>query len=626
MNDPLYVDENIIDITGQHWGFYSGGYEGDNAVSTGEFREEYTRHLPDRSHRAYEEVFATWVPGDNLGTDVRYYVNHGGGQFEAIVNQQLAPPDSVPDDPFAWQSLGVWDGVADVRIIAPPSQPYQRICADAVLLRGVDPIYDLLTDSNNDGFITAEDDPGEGRADPGESAGPGRIVAIGSSQLTEVRLDAAMVDAAVAEEYNWTAYLIASGGASHIAVWDDQHQTIDVTDEGGQEGAWYNRVASWQVTRGQPLDMTVWVEGLSAGTTTLELRLFCGPPAYPHYPPWTDKTKFTIVDPPTINIVPIDTATKELNPNSPCPDDPAMFLLTRTGSLLKDITVHLQYSASSTADPEDYSVNGAIGTESVVIPAGRSDVAVRLQALHDDMVADPDYDPETAIVDLAASPDGSYVVGQLASQTSYLYDTSDWAGATENPQRKAFPEYLHVHHTPPTFGAGYTVVIVMGGALDGAGSERTLWAGQTYEAFVNPPYVYNDLKNAYELVDVIQGFPLDSISRLVLGGHGTSTGHVGLQPTNNNTEIPEGYGNINDQTISADFLGPEGIVAIQQRLQPSAIVDIQSCGGSDGRSGAVRLANTLNRIVRYAWGRVSQWNQLKPDPNYIEGFGFTTAK
>jgi hypothetical protein len=109
VNDPLYVDENIIDITGHHWGFYSGGYDGDHAVSTGEYREAYQWPVPGASHRAYEEVFVTWVPRGDLGTDVRYYVDHGGGPYERIVNQQNQPPGSVPDDPFAWGIPGTHD-------------------------------------------------------------------------------------------------------------------------------------------------------------------------------------------------------------------------------------------------------------------------------------------------------------------------------------------------------------------------------------------------------------------------------------------------------------------------------------------------------------------------------------
>ena len=358
------------------------------------------------------------------------------------------------------------------------------------------------------------------------------------------------------------------------------------------------------------MDTSVWVKGLAEGMARLEFTVASHSVGRDYA--WTDKVKFTVVDPPTIEIVAVDPDTKELNPNELCRDDPAMFLLTRTGSLLKDITVHLQYSG--TADPEDYYVNGAIATESVVIPAGRSDVAVRLQALHDDMTADPDYDPETAIVEIVAPPDGSYVVGAFSSQTSDLYDTSDWDGATENPQRKPFPEYLFVHHTPPTSGCFYTVVIVMGGALDGAGNERDLWARQTYDAFPSGTYVYNDCKNVFDFADVLLSFPENSITRLVLGGHGTSNAHVGLQPTNNNTVIPPGYGDINDATIAdLGLLDPDIIPAIEERLEASAIVDIQSCGNGMNADGAKNLYNTLQRQVRYAVGSVDDWN-TKPKP------------
>jgi len=284
VNDPLYVDEKIIDITGHHWGFYSGGYDGDHAVSTGEYREAYTWPFDDMWHRAYEEVFVTWVPGGGLGTGVEYYVNHGGGEFEAIVNQQDSPAGSVPDDPLAWQSLGVWDGVVDVRIIAPllPSQPYEHVCADAVLLRGVDPICDLLTDSNNDGSITAEDDPIEGDPIGGLSAGPGRIVAIGSSTRTEVKLHAAAVDAVLSEPQDWWAQLRFPSG---LKVWENPVGAPELTTNTTRE-----------ITANAPWDTSVWIEGVTAGTASLQLELFSHPgdPEEERSYCWKDAVKFTV--------------------------------------------------------------------------------------------------------------------------------------------------------------------------------------------------------------------------------------------------------------------------------------------------------------------------------------------
>jgi hypothetical protein len=59
---------------------------------------------------------------------------------------------------------------------------------------------------------------------------------------------------------------------SNIRVWatpDKQGTPLDITN-GGQY--WWESVKSWDITTA-PLDTTVWVEGISAGTTRLELRV-----------------------------------------------------------------------------------------------------------------------------------------------------------------------------------------------------------------------------------------------------------------------------------------------------------------------------------------------------------------
>jgi len=291
-NDPMYVDGSPQGQ--QYWNYFTdGGYGDTYAVSaTEQYRPYYSWGAAGATYPPYQEVFVTWVPQGDLGTAVPYNVHHAEGQSDAItVNQQVAPAGIVPDDPLPWQSLGVYEAAASVEVNGHNPSPYPRTCVDAVLLRGIDPICDLLTDSNNDGSITPEDDPGED-----QYAGPGRILAIGSSQLAEVKLDARAVDAILSEPQQWDAYLLTTDW-DNIRVWydPDRQNEVDVFNEGGD---YREHVFHWNITQQGPLDMSVWVEGLAGDLARLQLILVSRPGVDPYKRDygWTDTVKFTSVE------------------------------------------------------------------------------------------------------------------------------------------------------------------------------------------------------------------------------------------------------------------------------------------------------------------------------------------
>ena len=263
--------------------------------------------------------------GWNRRRDVEYYVNHRGDADMTSADQTQAPPDDFPDDPLAWKKLGgseyvryVYDGVTSVET-DPWRYDYEQppdirtTCIDAVLVHHVLPLCDIDTDSNNNGSITDEDDPVE-NAD----AGPGRIVPVGSSQLTEVHLSAAPVDAVLAMPQDWRACLWSPSGGGHIRIWDtpDKQHELHFPTAGAD---WWNDEMTptdtcWAITTANPLDMTVWVEGISTGTTQLELAVASfDPGAQPNAQPrkygmvgWFDRTKYEILGRPDMDVYMID--------------------------------------------------------------------------------------------------------------------------------------------------------------------------------------------------------------------------------------------------------------------------------------------------------------------------------
>jgi len=271
----------------------------------------------------YQEIFVTWVPGTALASNVEYYVDHRGGRSDPITGDQKSPPpDTFPDDPFAWKRLSggeteryVWDGVTDVethpwRYAGQVPPDIRKTCVDAVLVHHVLPLCDIDTDSrNDDGVIDDLDDPAENA-----EAGPGRIVPVGSSQLTEVHLQAAPVDAVLAMPQDWRACLWGPEGGSNIRIWDtpDKQHELHFPTAGAD---WWNDEMTptdtcWAITTANPLDMTVWVEGISTGTTQLELAVASfDRGAQPNADPrkygmvgWTDTVKMKESDPPNVDL------------------------------------------------------------------------------------------------------------------------------------------------------------------------------------------------------------------------------------------------------------------------------------------------------------------------------------
>jgi hypothetical protein len=163
----------------------------------------------------------------------------------------------------------------------------------------------------------------------------------------------------------------------------------------------------------------------------------------------------------------------------------------------------------------------------------------------------------------------------------------------------------------PATAANATVVIVTGGA-----SERTRWSSEARQYYGVGAYIYNDVYNAQQLADKIALFPNGSIHKLVIGGHGTGFGRVGVQPTNNDTYAPAGAGAIDNTTIDAAMAA-----TISARIANDGWVEIQSCGGNEGsrindipEAGGKALANKLHRWVRFAVGTVGTWDTLRSGP------------
>ena len=154
--------------------------------------------------------------------------------------------------------------------------PFRQTCIDAVLFRGLDPVCDIDTDSNNDGSIDAEDDPGEN-----SDAGPGRIVTVGSPELAEVTLRAG-VDAAMASAYDWRLCLYGGEGLEVYSTPDGQGGALDIP-EGGE---WLSDDASWDITDyrpDSPLEIDFYVDGETEGTTCLEASLVAFQKTSPKY-------------------------------------------------------------------------------------------------------------------------------------------------------------------------------------------------------------------------------------------------------------------------------------------------------------------------------------------------------
>jgi hypothetical protein len=159
----------------------------------------------------------------------------------------------------------------------------------------------------------------------------------------------------------------------------------------------------------------------------------------------------------------------------------------------------------------------------------------------------------------------------------------------------------------------------MGGAADsyvfglfGGGSERDLFTREARDAFPGA-WIYNDVTEATGFADVVAAFPAGSVSQLVIGGHGTWDYRVGVQPTNNNTEVPSGYDYLDSWTLPD--LPQAKMEGIQAAMAPGALVQIYACGGENiepRKQAGQALANLFRSHVRYAVGSVIGWNAGTP--------------
>lgn len=327
---------------------------------------------------------------------------------------------------------------------------------------------------------------------------------------------------------------------------------------------------------------------------------------------------------PYVEIVPIDTAASELSPNELIDEDYATFLITRSECRDHDIAVRLQFSG---ADREDYELRalGSVISDTVPMPAGYEYVEVTFIALHDDMTEPGGY--EMALIEIAPATDGSYAVGASYSEVFTLADTSTWRNVQTNGQTKPFPPFTASHPDAPTSGSGYTVVIVGGGAEDsyffgmlGGGSERGSWTSSAVSAF-SGAYIYNDVPDATGFANVVGAFPAGSIDQLAIGGHGTYSTRVGIQPTNNNTVVPTGYDFI-DSTTLGNLSGAQKN-AMRAALAPGAQVQVFACGSDDparDQAGQTLATDVFQRDVTFAHGSVIGWDTGTPGSEKENGY------
>jgi hypothetical protein len=159
------------------------------------------------------------------------------------------------------------------------------------------------------------------------------------------------------------------------------------------------------------------------------------------------------------------------------------------------------------------------------------------------------------------------------------------------------------------------------------GSERDNWTTTARTTF-RDSYIYNDVKNTMDLANVLAAFPEGSIAKVVISGHGTAAGAVGIQATNNDTIKPAGYKPINSNTL--DTLARRystKSAAMIKALKADALVEIQSCNWTtnerDLSAAGTKLANGFKRRVRYVVGSIDDWNatptSVTTDGKTIEG-------
>ena len=348
----------------------------------------------------------------------------------------------------------------------------------------------------------------------------------------------------------------------------------------------------------------------------------------------------------------LDTDTYELCPGEELTTgDAAEFVVTRSGFMNGDLRIPLTFGGEVGTDlmpdgtPAQFKfivvseTNTSNNTwqcdlllthNSILMQSGVSSVTIKMQALSDDMMADPEDDPRAGTVSVGTS--SAYCLGENSGGTFYIHDTSTMAGQAaatlSNPTKYPFPDFTPVHPAAPTVAGSYTVVIVGGGAastiVNGKReSERDIWAASAAIAYPGA-YIYNDVMNASQLASVIDAFPDGSIANLRIGGHGTFSMNVGIQPTNNSTVVPMDYGCIDDDTITG--LGNDWRNVFRTKLAAGAWVDIESCGtprteagAAARRSNARALATWFQHYVEYAVGATAVWNQICPDSYLMDG-------
>jgi hypothetical protein len=313
---------------------------------------------------------------------------------------------------------------------------------------------------------------------------------------------------------------------------------------------------------------------------------------------------------PAVSITATDLTSSEDGPGT------GAVTLTRGGDLTDPLTVTLAYAgtADTTWDYEFRSYGDTLPS-TVSFASGQDTLTLVLKPYNDDEVEDT----ESAEITVVAPGNGSYIPAAQPSVTVDIANATAFAEAGEgNPKPFGDPPPA-VNDNPPNMnGQNLTVVFVLGSA-----QERSDWATKARPYFGATAFIYNNVYNVADLAAALQPFAAGSISRLVIGGHGTYEDRVGVQPTNNSTQRPAGAAFIDNVTLDQDPMARATIIA---RLANDAEVEFHSCGPkTDARlegdnSGAQRIANLLQHRVWFvigdarSWGDVDKWDHRDPKP------------
>jgi hypothetical protein len=152
-----------------------------------------------------------------------------------------------------------------------------------------------------------------------------------------------------------------------------------------------------------------------------------------------------------------------------------------------------------------------------------------------------------------------------------------------------------------------TVVVVAG-----TGAERRQWRDSARVHYGANAYIITDVHSIADLGARLANFPAGSISRLVIGAHGSVDG-----PQLGNPGVAETRFNANNLNQAANANARN---AIMNALGNNALIDLQACNCARGQAGQVNiqaLANLLRARVRGADNLIGAWDDNSANWNTI---------